>query len=304
MHRITLHLLSALAGFCFSLSADGELSQSPAAPTEADDGIEWAVETYDEDYAEVYDELWYEPEKYQFEISEIEATIPEPTSFARILDAGCGTGIHYALLSRRYDVTCMDISAGMLKVAEFKSPGGKFVQGDMNDRSLFEPRIFTHIMSMYAATLYNRDLQKVIENYHHWLDHRGALIISTLDPEQLYINAAPADRSVYEETDDDTVANGVIARTRYTGLETLTWWQVFPDTTKAIYHEKIIHDDGLVEKRDHTMWLPEVDEVQRIIEDVGFELIRRQPVLDDYGEVLFIFKKKRRLPPGIIRPPR
>ena len=265
---------------------------------------ETAVETYNADYAEVYDQLWFEPQKYNWEISQIEATVNMPAEHVRLLDAGCGTGIHYARLSRQYHATCMDISAGMQEIARAKSPDGRFVVGDMNDRSLFEPRSFTHIMSMYAATLYNEDLRRIISNYHHWLDHRGTLIMSTLDPEQFVVNAAPADHSEYYSTDDETVAHGTAAKTVYPDLEAHTWWQSFPDSTRAIYHEKLIYKDGRVEKRDHTLWLPKVDDVQQLIEDVGFELVSRQPVVDDVGEILFVFKKKRRLPPGIVVPRR
>ena len=56
----------------------------------------------------------------------------------RLLDVGCGTGVHANLLSRHYQVEGMDLEPKMLSVARKNYPKIRFQQGDMVDFKLEE----------------------------------------------------------------------------------------------------------------------------------------------------------------------
>jgi len=100
----------------------------------------------------------------------------------RILDAGCGTGKHSVYFAGRgYDVTGLDMSAGMIREAVKNLAGLKiiFVLGDM--RSLtFPNNFFDGVWTVAAlAHLTFKDKQRFIREAHRVLKHDGILYISS-----------------------------------------------------------------------------------------------------------------------------
>ena len=70
---------------------------------------------------------------------------------AKILDVGCGNGIPVAryFVRKGYDVTGVDISENMLKLARENVPQAKFYQYDMNDLD-FPDSSFNGITALYS----------------------------------------------------------------------------------------------------------------------------------------------------------
>ena len=69
---------------------------------------------------------------------------------ARVLDLGCGGGVPYtAMLSGRFDVTGVDISAGQVALARRLVPGAVFLLGDMSSLA-FRPGTFGAIIALYS----------------------------------------------------------------------------------------------------------------------------------------------------------
>ena len=50
---------------------------------------------------------------------------------ARVLELGCGSGLQTRILSRRFEVTAVDISARQLALARASAPGATFIHADM-----------------------------------------------------------------------------------------------------------------------------------------------------------------------------
>ncbi len=252
---------------------------------------EETLQTYDRSYAEQYDQLWMNDPKYRWEIRQIERFTRIADSKVKLLDAGCGTGTHLQALRRKYDVVGMDLSPAMLAVARQKNPGVPLVEGDMMDRSLFPTERFTHVISLYDATFYNRDLETVIGNYHAWLVPGGRLFIETIDRDHITENILPAESSTFVRKEGPYVVQNLAAVTPYPHGSTLTWWELLPEDYLSVYHEEIRHHDGKVEKKEHKMYLPPLAETEKLIEQAGFRLIAKERVVNDTSEVLYVFEK-------------
>lgn len=79
-----------------------------------------------------YDEAF--PHK-EGQVACAETLLEELPPGAHVLDVGCGTGLPTArqLVSAGCEVTCLDISARMLEIAEANVPQARFVLGDVLD---------------------------------------------------------------------------------------------------------------------------------------------------------------------------
>lgn len=96
----------------------------------------------------------------------------------RLLDIGCGTGIHANLLSKYYQVEGLDIDSKMLSVARKKYPKIRFQQGDMLNFKL--KRKFDIIVCLFSAIGYVRTksrLQRTITNMKQHLLPGGVLLV-------------------------------------------------------------------------------------------------------------------------------
>ena len=142
---------------------------------------------YDSFYASIYDQLFYIPAKNKLEISDIESQlIKNKYEQVRFLDAGCGTGRHLALLSRKMKTTGLDISKAMLRKARQNTKDSEYpvelVQGDMQDLSLFPPRSFTHLSCFYFTIYYFENPATLFRNFFEWLVPGGYAIIHLVIP--------------------------------------------------------------------------------------------------------------------------
>jgi SAM-dependent methyltransferase len=130
--------------------------------------------------AEYYDELYAVRKDYRAEARQVHMLIRrhKRAEGNRLLDVGCGTGIHAALLSRQYHVEGLDLDPQMLAVARRKHPRLRFHRGDMVDFEL--GRQFDAIVSLFSAIGYVRTkarLQRAIRNMAVHLVPGGVLLV-------------------------------------------------------------------------------------------------------------------------------
>lgn len=237
---------------------------------------------YDPSYAGVYDLLWLEQNKYKWEVDEVTAAIRIPPSEVRILDSGCGTGTHYSYLAKSYQVVGLDISDAMVRVAKEKTPSGQFVVGDMKDRSLFGRASFSHIISMYEATFYNRELMGILGNYNHWLRDDGVLMLETIDPEKLAERVNSKNPPRYRQQTEK--------------MTKVAWWKLRGKDDVVIYHEELRFSDGRAVVKEHVLYLPRLSELENLASEQGFRLSGKKMSPFFPEEVLYIFEKRGRNP--------
>lgn len=96
----------------------------------------------------------------------------------KLLDIGCGTGVHANLLSKDYQVEGLDIDPEMLSVARRNYPSIRFQQGDMVDFKLKNK--FDIIVCLFSAIGYVKTksrLRKAIKNMSQHLLPGGVLLV-------------------------------------------------------------------------------------------------------------------------------
>lgn len=120
---------------------------------------------YDEFYTKIYDELIH---MVPYEISMIELMAPYFKSNNNCLCIGSKTGHIVQLLSENMNVTGVDKSYEMVKMAEYKYPNNKYIYGDYASSFLFQPNKFTHILCPLFTVEAN-----LFQNANTWLVHQG-----------------------------------------------------------------------------------------------------------------------------------
>lgn len=106
-----------------------------------------------------------------------------PRPGERILDAGCGTGAHLAALQRSEAWPVgIDLSAGMLAVAGFRSPGLPLIQADLNDRLPLASASFDAVLSTLVSEHLN-DISLFFSESYRVLKPGGRLVFSAFHPE-------------------------------------------------------------------------------------------------------------------------
>ena len=131
----------------------------------------------------------------------------------RVLDAGCGPGIHSKrLMSKGAIVTGIDISNEMVRIAsEYCGNKGNFLQASFEDDE-FEPGSFDLIIASLSL-MYSRKPELVFANFYRWLDRPGRMIFSIYHPIRFFQKIADFDFSrsrkvwVHLEGCDVTVFN-------------------------------------------------------------------------------------------------
>ena len=100
---------------------------------------------------------------------------------ARVLDAGCGTGLPVArfLVDHGCQVTGIDIASGMIALARQQVPEAEFMEGDMTQLG-FPDETFDGIVSTYAIIHVPRKKHpQVFQNFFRVLKPKGILFLST-----------------------------------------------------------------------------------------------------------------------------
>ncbi len=203
--------------------------------------------------------------------------LPHLPEEGRILDLGCGTGnLARALWERGYQVTAVDVSAGMVREARENAPEVEFVQQDM--RTFKRREAFHAVVAMFATVnhlLTVEELRQVLENIRESLRGGGWLLFdfNTSDGLRERWNGMEA---VVEE---DMV---VISQGKYDVERGIATTKI---TSFRLHGEVWVRMDTEIKMRGY-----EEDEVRAILEEVGFEEIalHRTTGKRGYGRVFAV----------------
>lgn len=131
------------------------------------------------DLARYYDQI-YKGKDYTKDIERLNSLLDHygPPPGNDLLDIGCGTGTHIALLEQMYTCTGVDIEEGMLAIARAKVPSANFVNEDMRRMDL--GREFDVVTSFFGTIGYAKDvegLRATISNMSRHLRAGGLLVV-------------------------------------------------------------------------------------------------------------------------------
>lgn len=132
------------------------------------------------EFAKYYDKL-YQKKDYQREVNFLKSFLNQND---KIIDVGCGTGIHAALLERNgYNIDGLDLSKEMLDIAKTRLKGNLYNQNilDININNKYNI-----IISMFAVVnhLNNiNELEQALLNFKKILLPKGKIILDLHNPQ-------------------------------------------------------------------------------------------------------------------------
>jgi ubiquinone/menaquinone biosynthesis C-methylase UbiE len=145
------------------------------------------LESYNADYAEIYEILWHPKELLQYEqVSMQDIALAElPVSSVKVLDLACGISPHACWFKQLgVEFVGADISKHMLKKAELDCPTAKFKLKDVTQAGEFPPKSFTHTLLLGFSVYEFSNPKTVFDNAFAWTEPGGYLIVHMVDPDK------------------------------------------------------------------------------------------------------------------------
>ncbi len=228
------------------------------------------------DYANYYD-LIYSDKDYEKEVDFIEEIFKDTHKPKRILEVGCGTGSYTKiLLERGYEITAVDISEEMLKIAR-KKCACEFIKGDIKSVSINDK--FDACIAMFAVIGYitrNSEIIEALNNIRRHLKPNGIFIFDAWNGLAVMRNLP--ERRI-KELENDMMK---VVRVAVPNLDS------FNHVCKVNYKLLIINKENntlneIDEKHTVRFYFPQ--EIIHYLEDTGFEVVKISPFLDLNGKV-------------------
>jgi SAM-dependent methyltransferase len=278
--------------------------------------------TYNKEYADLYDAVWYDEDRYRAEVNYISKNIGDK-QITSILDLGCGTGNHIKFWNEMWpdsSITGMDLSLDQLSKARKKYPQLDIVHGSYLDATHLENNKFDMIACMYGAGNYTDDMSTLFQNVYKWLRPGGTFVFHGIDPRRLYdgCDQTASNTSLPMRTDRKGHCNVL-----YPDFVYSSWWSKDNSSHWARYNETFYKirenawplDWDVSEKIDenvplgitkypnlttngHKLYLLIPSQVERIGRNIGFTKSVKNPVRgireirDQGSEEYFIFFQK------------
>jgi SAM-dependent methyltransferase len=268
---------------------------------------------YDSFYADIYDELFIQPNKIEAEVDEIihitgalEGSNDVKKKF-KICDLGSGRGHHVHELKKKGVVSVIgcDKSEAMLQNARDLYPKCNFIQGDFMKPMLFSEEEFNVLTCFYFTVYYVKDKRAFLQNCYKWLKPEGYLILHLVDRNH-FDPIVPGGKPLFIVS-PQTYANERITNSlvKFRSFQYKSDFKAPPPSKKNAktgtgdkdigkFVEKITDDKtGKVRENIHTYYMPTNREMLDIAKEVGFTVTGQVDlvhVLNEY-QYLFILKK-------------
>ena len=268
---------------------------------------------YDNFYADIYDELFIQPNKIEAEVDEIihitgalEGSERDKKNF-KICDLGCGRGHHIHELKKKgaMNVVGCDKSDAMLQNARDLYPTCKFIKGDFMKPMLFSEEEFNVLTCFYFTVYYVEDKRAFLRNCYQWLKPEGYLILHLVDRNH-FDPVVPGGKPLFivspQKFAKDRITNSLV---KFRSFQYKSDFTAPPPSKKGgeggtgsknigKFVEKITDDKtGKVRENIHTYYMPTNREMLEIAKEVGFTVTGQVDlvhVLNEY-QYLYILKK-------------
>jgi SAM-dependent methyltransferase len=252
--------------------------------------IKTGPEVYDDFYADIYDYLVFNNLKDDYEIGEI-INKANPSSTSRILDVRCGTGHHVSSLSSKgLDVLGIDISPSMIDKAKENFPDYKFQVADALNGSEFEPDSFTHILCMYFTIYYFKDKAQFFNNCYKWLMPGGYLIVHLVDRDRFDPILPPGNPLMYVSPQRYAKKRITSTKVKFTDFSYSADFNLDDNNDIAQFVEKFKNDsDGKVRKNEHTMYMPDIQQIVDEAQACGFMVESQIDLLQCQYEYQYLY---------------
>jgi SAM-dependent methyltransferase len=252
--------------------------------------IKSGVDIYDDFYSDIYDYLVFNNLKDDYEVGYIMNSV-SPSSQSKILDIGCGTGHHVSTLGAKgLDVLGIDISPSMIKKAKANFPDYKFVVGDALNNHVFESNSFTHILCMYFTIYYFKDKTQFFNNCFKWLMPGGYLIVHLVERDHFDPILPPGNPLLYISPQRYAKERITSTKVKFTDFSYSADFKLDEQNDKALFVEKFKNDsDGKVRKNEHTLYMPDVQQIVDEAQACGFIVESKADLLQCQYEYQYLY---------------
>jgi len=272
--------------------------EGEAVFTEKFDKRTTLVEIYDKFYVSIYDKLVMNEIKNTYEMKHLNSISPLGTKSV-VLDIGSGTGHHVGALTKEgIDSTGIDISQPMIDEATEKYPDAKYIKGDIQDNTLFNPSSFTHITCLYFTIYYMNGLdgiKSMMNNCYRWIAPGGYMMIHLVDRDK-FDPILPAG-SPFVMVPPQTFAKNRVTDTsvKFEKFQYTANYETTEDPNVAMFKETFT-DDKTQNVRQHelTLHMLTAQDIVTMMKDIGFVVSGKQHMGEigyDY-QYLYSFQKK------------
>jgi len=245
---------------------------------------------YDDFYCDVYNELIFDPNKQNYEVTELDK-IADIDSKSKILDVGCGLGHHVEYYRKKgVNVQGLDKSESMVKLAKRRYPKAKFEKGDVLTSMIYRPQTFTHVFTLYFTIYYIENKALYFKNVYDWLKPGGTLVIhlvnrSLFDP--ILQSADPLLLVSPQRFAKKRITNSVVK------FENFTYRANFNlpnNSNQASFTETFIDDSTRhVRKNEHKLYMEKQKDILSMAKNVGFILKGRIDLINCAYEYQYIY---------------
>lgn len=256
---------------------------------------------YDAFYAKVYDPLVQPTARAGLETQVAvdfleKSEPPRERGDLRVLDLGCGTGLHVELFARMgvRSVVGYDRSAAMIEEAQRKFPERDFRTGDITN-AMLDGRAaadMADIITMFYFTIYTiPDRAAALKNIYLWLAPGGIFVCHIVNKHKfdpVLESASPFVGFSVQKYADERITKSAVTfeEFEYTGDFQL-------HGSRGMFEEEFVFPDGRRRRHEQRVWMPNIDALVAEIEGVGFRLATHQDMTAIGYEYnyLFIFQK-------------
>ena len=182
----------------------------------------------------------------------------------RVLEVACGTGSHSKILvGRGYEVTGVDISEDMLRVARSKvRRNARFLRGDMRDLDAVVEGTYDVATCLFSSISYNltqADLRRTIQGLYDHLEEPGVLVFDTHFTKKGFVDGHRGE----DVFDDGKVMGARLSVSKRDGdVGQLSFSYLIKDGPKTIVLREDVHRLGLFDHEDFLRAMQEVGFVQ------------------------------------------
>ncbi|MCD8527383.1 class I SAM-dependent methyltransferase [Candidatus Woesebacteria bacterium] len=212
------------------------------------------------DLAKYYN-LIYSFKNYEAESEKIKELIAKhcKSTGTALLEAGCGTGKHAALLNKDFDVVATDINEGMLNVARSHFPSLDIRQADMSQLN-FEQE-FDVIISLYSSIAYVKTqvkLKKTLQGFFKHLEVGGLVIFEPWFTKETYTVGVPSVKTY--ESEDTKIVRACVPKI-INGVSIMDLNYLIAEKNQEVQHVIDRHEMGLFE----------IEDTLQLMKDIGFK---------------------------------
>jgi SAM-dependent methyltransferase len=249
---------------------------------------------YDDFYADVYDELFFQPNKLDYEVSSIIKEADLAPNGTYVLDIGSGRG-HFVdkMKKNGYSATGLEKSKAMIDVNKRIYPESEVKHGDAMDPMSFPAERFTVITCLTFTVYYMQDKRQFFDNCYQWLSPGGYLVVHLVDRSR-FDPMVPAGKPFF------LISPQSQAKKRITGssvkFETFQYKSDFHLKTDndGVLVETFTDDDtGKIRQNIHNYDMPSHKAVIKMAKETGFIVSAHVDLVSTMNEYqyLYFFKK-------------